>query len=269
VTDSGEQRWPPWYGPVALIGGLLAGVIGGVFAVLLVQGGVSRGSSLSPASTDIATMIQDLGFVGAAVFLAAQVAPVRPSQFGLVAPASVWRAVGILIAGAVLFIVVSDVYFTLLHASGQEKEFVKEIGGNAGTLGILAVCALTTVVAPICEELLFRGFIFRSLSNWRGPWPAALITGALFGVVHGLSAPLVDLAPLAFLGFVLCIVYWRSGSLYPCIALHVVNNAIALSSDEGWSAGRTVALLLGSAALVALLLACVRLASERWMPVSD
>jgi membrane protease YdiL (CAAX protease family) len=68
---------------------------------------------------------------------------------------------------------------------------------------------------------------------------------------------------------VLCLVYWRSGSLYPCIALHVINNAIALSSDESWNAGRTVALLLGSVALVALLLACVRLASERWTPVSD
>jgi len=269
VSDSGEQRWPPWYGPVALIGGLLAGVIGGIFAVLLVQGGVSRGGSLSPASTDIATVIQDLGFVGAAVLLAAQVAPVHPSQFGLVTPASPWRAVGILIAGAIAFIAVSDVYFTLLHSSGQEKEFVKQIGGNAGTLGILAVCALTTVVAPVCEGLLFRGFIFRSLSNWRGPWPAALITGVLFGVVHGLSAPVVDLAPLAFLGFVLCLVYWRSGSLYPCIALHVINNAVALSSDESWNAGQTVALLAGSIALVALLLACVRLASERWMPVSD
>ena len=114
---------------------------------------------------------------------------------------------------------------------------MKEIGGNSGTLGILAACAVTCVVAPICEEFLFRGFIFASLRNWRGPWPAAIITGVLFGVVHGLSAPAVDLLPLAFLGFVLCVVYQRTGSLYPCIALHLLNNAIAFGADEHGGCG--------------------------------
>jgi membrane protease YdiL (CAAX protease family) len=269
MNEAAERRWPPWYGPLALVGGLIAGVVGGIFGVLLVPGGVSHGGSLSPAATDVATVIQDLGFVGAAVFLAAQTAAVRPSQFGLVSPASAWRAVALVLGAAVLFVGVSELYFSLLHSSSQEKEFVKEIGGNAGTLGVLAVCVLTTVIAPVCEELLFRGFIFRSLTNWRGPWPAAIITGVLFGLVHGLSAPAVDLAPLALLGFLLCVVYYRSGSLYPCIALHVINNALALSSDESWGSGRTLALLLGSVAVVALLLASVRLASARWTPASD
>jgi membrane protease YdiL (CAAX protease family) len=269
VDDSPQQRWPPWYAPLALVGGLLVGVVGGIIAVLVVQGGTSRAGNLTPAETDVATVIQDLGFVAAAVFLAAQVAPVRPSQFGLVAPRSLWRALGLLVGAGVLFVGISDVYFVALHSSSQEKEFVKEIGGNAGTLGVLAVCALTTVIAPICEELLFRGFIFRSLSNWSGPWPAAAMTGILFGLLHGLSAPAVDLAPLALLGFLLCAVYHWSGSLYPCIALHAINNALALSSDENWGSGRTVALLFGSIALIVAVLAFVRLASSRWTPASD
>jgi len=269
MSDAGEQRWPAWYGPAALVIGLVAGVIGGVIAVLLVEGGAAaRAGTLTPAATDIATVIQDLGFVGAAVFLAAQAGPVRPAQFGLVAPASWWRALGVLLAAAVAFILISDIYFSLLHQSGEEKEFVKEIGGNAGTLGVLAVCALTTVVAPVCEELLFRGFVFRSLANWRGPWPAAAMTGILFGLVHGLSAPAVDLAPLALLGFLLCVVYYKTGSLYLCIMMHAVNNAIALSSDEGWGAGRTLALLFGSLAVLALLAGALRLASERWTPAT-
>ncbi|HXR13965.1 MAG TPA: type II CAAX endopeptidase family protein [Solirubrobacteraceae bacterium] len=270
MTASGEQRWPPWYGPVALVVGLIAGVIGGVIAVLAVEGGAAaRAGTLTPAATDIATVVQDLGFVGAALFLASQAGPVRPAQFGLAAPRSWWRSLAVLLAAAVAFIVISSVYFSLLHTSGQEKEFVKEIGGNAGTLGVLAVCALTTVVAPVCEELLFRGFIFRSLSNWRGPWPAAVITGILFGLVHGLSAPAVDLAPLALLGFLLCVVYYRSGSLYICILAHAINNALALSSDESWGSGRTLALLFGSLAVLALLVALLRLASARWMPATD
>jgi hypothetical protein len=270
MTESPEQRWPPWYGPVALVAGLILGIIGGVIAVLVVEGSAAaKSGTLTPAATDIATVIQDLGFVGAAVFLAAQIGPVRPAQFGLVAPRSWWRALGVLLGAAVAFIVISDIYFSVLHTSGQEKEFVKEIGGNAGTLGVLAVCALTTVVAPVCEELLFRGFVFRSLSNWRGPWPAAVMTGILFGLVHGLSAPAVDLAPLALLGFLLCVVYYRTGSLYVCILLHAANNAIALSSDESWGAGRALALLAGSLAVLALLATALRLASARWTPATD
>jgi len=270
MNGGSEERWPPWFGPAALVIGLLAGVVGGVIAVLLVEGGAAaRSGNLSPAATDIATVIQDLGFVGAALLLAARTGPVRPEQFGLHPPRSWLRALGILIAAAVAFIVLSDVYFSALNQSGQEKEFVKEIGGNAGTISVLAVCLLVTVIAPVCEEILFRGFIFRSLCNWRGPWPAAIFTGILFGVVHGLSAPAVDLAPLALLGFLLCVVYWRTGSIYLTILMHSINNSIALSSDEGWGSGRAVALLGASLAMLALAAWLLRLASARWMPATD
>ena len=176
-----------------------------------------------------------------------------------------------LLAAAVGFVVVSSVYFAALNQSGQEKEFVKQIGGNSGTVSVLAVCVLVTVIAPVCEEILFRGFIFRSLSNWRGPWPAAIATGILFGLVHGLSAPAVDLAPLALLGFLLCVVYYKTGSLYLTILAHSVNNALALSSDEGWGAGRAVALLAAALALLALAAWLLRLASARWLatPATD
>ena len=99
-------------------------------------------------------------------------------------------------------------------------------------------------------------------------WPAAAITGILFGLVHGLSAPAVDLVPLAILGFVLCLVYERAGSLYPAIVLHVLNNAIAFGSDEHWTL-RIFEAAVASLAAVALLLALVHLASSRWTPASD
>ena len=71
------------------------------------------------------------------------------------------------------------------------------------------------MVAPICEEFLFRGYIFTALRNWRGPWPAALITGLLFGGVHAGSAPVLDLVPLAALGFGLCLLYRCTGLAVP------------------------------------------------------
>ena len=94
---------------------------------------------------------------------------------------------------------------------------------------MLLSAALTCVVAPIGEEFLFRGYIFTALRNWRGPWTAAVVTGLLFGLVHVGSAPLLDLVPLAALGFALCLLYRRTGSLYPCIV-----GALAEQLDRLW-----------------------------------
>lgn len=268
MTEEGERRWPPWYGPLGLLAGLALGILGGVIVELFAHAGGASLTNVSPGLTDAETVIQDIGFIVAAVYIAARVGPVRPGQFGLVSSGRPWRAVGLVIGGLVAFYVLSFIWFSALHTSGTEKTLVKEIGGNSDTLGILAACVVTCVVAPVCEEFLFRGFIFAALRNWRGPWPAAVITGLLFGAVHGLSAPAVDLLPLAFLGVVLCLVYQGTGSLYPCIALHLLNNTIAFGADEHW-VWRAAELTVASLALVALLLYLVRLASARWTPVSD
>jgi uncharacterized protein len=265
VSEAPESRWPPWLGPLALVIGLVFGIVGGGIAVAALPHSV-RGGELSPTATDVATVLQDLGFVAAAVLLAARIAPVRPRQFGLIAPRSLWLAVVIVPLSLVLVYLLADLWFAAVHASGEEKELVKEIGGNGGTIGVLAASALVCVVAPICEETLFRGFIFRTLANWRGVWPAAIVTGILFGLVHGVSAPAVDLVPLAMLGVLLCWVYRATGSIYPGMVVHMANNALAFGSLENWGAGRIIALMAGALAIGALLPAGVRLASGRWTP---
>jgi membrane protease YdiL (CAAX protease family) len=105
----------------------------------------------------------------------------------------------------------------------------------------------------MCEEFLFRGYIFTALRNWKGVWPAAVITGVLFGAVHAGSAPAADLVPLAGLGFGLCLLYRYTGSLYPCIAVHSLNNSIAFGGLEDWSLLAVVALMVSALALIALL----------------
>jgi membrane protease YdiL (CAAX protease family) len=109
------------------------------------------------------------------------------------------------------------------------------------------------VVAPIGEEFLFRGFIFTSLRNWKGTWPAAIITGVLFGGVHYGSAPALDLVPLMGLGFGLCLLYRITGSLYPCIMAHSLNNSIAFGSLEGWAFWQVVVLVAASLVLIGAL----------------
>jgi hypothetical protein len=111
------------------------------------------------------------------------------------------------------------------------------------------------VVAPICEEFLFRGYIFTALRNWHGTLPAALITGVIFGGVHAGSAPALDLVPLAALGFGLCLLYRYTGSLYTSIAAHSLNNSLAFSSLENW--GWQIPVLIVGALLAIAALAAV------------
>ena len=75
----------------------------------------------------------------------------------------------------------------------------------------------------------------------------------MFGAVHAGSAPALDLVPLAALGFGLCLLYRYTGSLYPCIVAHSLNNSIAFASLEGWgwqAPVLMVASLVGIGALV-------------------
>ena len=69
------------------------------------------------------------------------------------------------------------------------------------------------------------------------------------------SAPALDLVPLAGLGFGLCLLYRYSGSLYPCIVAHSLNNSAAFASLENWGWQAPVLVvgsLLGISALVLL-----------------
>ena len=71
--------------------------------------------------------------------------------------------------------------------------------------------------------------------------------------MHVGSAPAVDLVPLAFLGFGLCLLYRVTGSLYPCIAAHSLNNSIAYGSLESWTLLQVIALIAGSLLLIGAL----------------
>src|SRR5262249_42744382 len=101
---------------------------------------------------------------------------------------------------------------------------------------------------------LFRGYMYRALRNWRGPWPAALIVGVIFGAFHIQGSPVGFLVPLAVFGVMLCFVYEISGSLYACIALHAVNNSIAFAALEHAANGLYIVLPVAALATIWLLL---------------
>jgi uncharacterized protein len=236
---------------LAAVGGLLVDIPALAFGVKITASHVPPGLAIAD------TMVQDGAFVLVAVFFAQLGGrTVSAWQFGL-RPTGLGRAARLVVVTLAGFLLFSLIWSAAFHA-GKEK-LLEQLGVDKSTILLLLSAALTCVVAPICEEFLFRGFIFTALRNWRGPWLAALITGLAFGAVHAGSAPAADLVPLAVLGFVLCLVYRYTGSLYPCIALHSLNNSIAFASLEEWSVGAALLLLVGSLAVIGLIaLALVR-----------
>ena len=197
--------------------------------------------------------MQDVAFVLAAVYCAQLGGrTVRAWQFGLRPPRAGWRsAAGMIVLLIVAFLLLNVIWQELFKP--EEEKILEQLGSNENAALLLLSAALTCVVAPISEELLFRGFIFSALRNWRGTLPAAVITGLLFGGVHAGSAPVLDLVPLAGLGFGLCLLYRYTGSLYPGIVAHALNNSIAFASLEGWGWQEFVVLIAGSLAAIGLL----------------
>jgi membrane protease YdiL (CAAX protease family) len=233
--DSPITDWQPWLGPLALVLALVLAVFAGLIVDLpLAALGVHIRAEKPPAGVLIAdTALQDAIFVATAVILAGWGArKVYSWQFGLrVTP--LWRAAGLVVLAFIAFFVFTAIWSEVIQNEAKDR-VLEKLGSKEGDGLLIASAALTCVIAPICEEMLFRGFIFTSLRNWKGPWPAAVLTALIFGAVHATSAPAVDLLPLAGLGFVLCLLYRATGSLYPCIALHALNNSIAFGSIEGW-----------------------------------
>lgn len=82
------------------------------------------------------------------------------------------------------------------------------------------------VVAPLVEELLFRGLLQNSLSKQLPAWAAIALSAMVFGVMHG---DLYAMPPLVLMGAIFGVLYHLTGSLRVTIALHMINNAAALA----------------------------------------
>jgi membrane protease YdiL (CAAX protease family) len=221
--------------------------------------GGSSVNHLPPAAAIVGDIVFDLGFVAAAVWLASWRERVPASAFGFRAVRRA-TAVRAFVLAAVAYYGVSYGYSSLLGLSGSDK-LPSELGVTHSTVALIAASLFVCVIAPMAEEFFFRGFLFGALRRLPisagerdlGPWVAAVIIGILFGAVHLGSAPAQYLVPLGFLGFVLCLVRWQTGSLYPCMALHAANNALALGVNQlSATLPEIVGLIAASWALIAL-----------------
>ena len=261
--DRGRAGWRPWTAWTAILLGFGATIVGGI--VVSVIAAAAGGSLEDPApGVNIGlTLLQNMALVGAALFFAQMAGRPTARDFGLISPAdgmaqrrdrlrAIRRAVGLLIGLWIGFYAVSAIWTAALSLN-ETQMLPEELGIEGSSINLALVVVLITVVAPLGEELFFRGYFFGALRNWRGFWPAAIVTGLVFGAIHIGSSPIGFTVPLAFFGFALCLLYERTGSLYPSIALHALNNAVALGVSQKWS--WEIPLLMVGAAVASLLLA--------------
>ena len=110
-----------------------------------------------------------------------------------------------------------------------ESEMLKELSSvfrDHGRNGFLIPLALMVGMTPaFCEELLFRGYMQTRLTRSFGPVAGILIASILFAAFH---MDLVHIVAVLPLGLYLGIVTWQSGSLFPAMLGHFVNNSISV-----------------------------------------
>ncbi len=126
------------------------------------------------------------------------------------------------------YIVIALVYSALVHP--HQEDVTRDLGFGHGVFGAIAAGVLIVVAAPFSEEIFFRGFIFGGLRGRLSFPVAAVFSGVIFGLFHFTGPGSFAVIPqLAFLGFALAWLYEETGSIYPPMAVHAVNNALAFA----------------------------------------
>lgn len=243
----GPDRWAPWTAVLALAAAFALAISGAIVVGVVAAAFGASFDRPPPAVNIVATFVQDLAFVAAALLFARSAGRAAAARLGF-ARTRLWPALGWMALAYAGYGLLSATWGQIVHTTRTDN-LPTSLGVDRSTAALVAVCVLVTTVAPLAEETLFRGYVFGALRNWRGPWPAAILTGIVFGAIHYGSADKVFLVPLAIFGVALCLVRERTGSLLPCIALHAINNALAFGVSEHWTAGQIALLALGAVAV--------------------
>ena len=223
VEAAVERDFPPsnWGPSGALLGAVLAiftGLVLGLPAIAFTD----AAGDLTTAGNVIAQLGLVIGLVMVPLVIAARAGAkslgecLRRLGVQRFRPSALWW----MFVAVVSYLVFAIAYSALILEPEQE-----DIAESFGPVPIQVL--LIVVAAATAEELCFRGMLFGGLRERLPKWAAALIAGTVFGLLHaftGLSA----VPPLIGFGFILCLLYEKTGSIIPGMILHALNNSVAL-----------------------------------------
>ena len=150
----------------------------------------------------------------------------RREVLALRRPRSWPRSLGLALA-ALIVIYIGAALALGLSGAGDEQNLTPE-DWDSSRAGAYALSFLAVVVvAPVTEELLYRGLGLSLLLARTGTPVAVGITAVLFGLGHGL---VLSLAAFIWFGIVIALVRLRTDSIYPAFAVHCAFNAIGMTA---------------------------------------
>ena len=113
----------------------------------------------------------------------------------------------------------------------QPQPLLQFLAGNPSLQDKLFLIFTALVIAPIAEELIFRGYIFGVLRRYAGRWWAMVISASIFAAIH---AHIPSLAGLFVLAVALTLVYEGAGSLWAPILMHSLFNGLTVILTLAW-----------------------------------
>jgi membrane protease YdiL (CAAX protease family) len=137
-------------------------------------------------------------------------------------------AVGLALATFGGYVLFAAVYASIVQP--EQEDLTRDLGFDEGGFAAIAAGVLIVAVAPVSEEVFFRGFMFAGLRRRMPLWPAAAVAAIVFGALHYTGPDSIGVVPqLVIFGMALAWLYEYTGSLWPPILVHVINNGIAFA----------------------------------------
>ena len=120
-------------------------------------------------------------------------------------------------------------YMDLIDELGVEKvqDTVAIFQKEQSVIVLILMGFTAAVVAPICEEVVFRGYLYPAVKRFVGPWVSALSTALMFSAAHGSVSALV---PLFVFGLALVALYEFTGSIWAPMAAHFLFNFVTVAA---------------------------------------
>ena len=126
-------------------------------------------------------------------------------------------------------IILSDEVDRLIGMVFPIPDYIEKLGEFVQfdtPLYALLLILVTVIIAPFCEEVLFRGFLQQFLENhWKDVTKAILITSMFFAAFHMNPGWIIQ---IYLLGIILGYLAWKTGSIFPGLILHSLNNGLVL-----------------------------------------
>ena len=140
-----------------------------------------------------------------------------------------WLDIGLALAGFITYFILTAVVLSLVSSflPSVDLNQSQDVGFDTVTGGYTMLLAFVTlvVVAPVAEEVLFRGYMYGKLKQARIPvWLAILVVSTIFGLIHGQWNVFFDTFTLSI---VLCVLREITGNIWASILLHMIKNGIA------------------------------------------